>query len=500
MKSLAMKSALGCLLAMPLLAQAQTTPPTCSESSLTGTYYLVLTGRNVNSSTALSASYEAVGSATFDGLGHVTFLLTANTNLLQGVLQQPAGTYNPGPNCVGTLNITVGDSAAYTLIIFNQGKNFTITGQDATYDLTGTGGQQPVSCPASLLSGTYAFNGTGFTLSSTAISGVNSISGLLQFDGRGGLTGNWSIATSGAATPDTVAGSYSMNADCQATATVKDPSGASWALAFTMTSAAGTDFSVDASNLLMEFSASGHSTFTNPGLAVANLASSVGNGTPAGSLFALYGVDLAPGSASSPAIPLSNSLLSTTVTINGEEAPLNFVDQTQINGQMPWDIKPGVANVVVTTASGMSNTVAVTVPATGVPGIFPQFPGNQAVADVYPKSDGFTTYFLNTPSTPAHVGDIVTVYFTGGGPVTPTAPLVTGAGSPLGVSPVTETANTGVTLAGVQASVSYMGLTGTLVGIYQANFVVPQVAAGARKLVITIGGQASVAAIFSVAD
>jgi len=490
--------AFGCLLAMPFLAQSQTTPPTCSTSSLTGTYYLVLSGRNVNSAVALSASYQAVGSATFDGAGNVNFSLTSNTNLLQGVPQGETGKYSPGSNCVGTLNITGGDSASYTLIVYNQGKNFTITGQDATYALTGTGGLQPAACPASLLSGAYAFNGTGFTLSSAAITGVNSMSGLLQFDGRGDITGSWSIATSGTSSPDTVSGTYSMTSGCRATATVKDPLGNSFLLSFTMTSTNGEDFTMDGANLTMEFAANGHSTFSNPGLALANLASSIGNGTPAGSLFALYGTNLASAAASAPTIPLPKMLLSTTVTINGEAAPLNFVDQNQINGQMPWDIQPGVANVVVTNSSGMTNTVAVTVPATAFPGIFPQFPGTQAVAVEYPKSTGFTTFVLNTPATPAHVGDIITAYFTGGGPVTPSGPLVSGAGSPVGVSQVTETAT--VTLAGVPAAVSYVGLTGTLVGIYQANFVVPTVAAGARKLVITIGGQASQVAMLSIAD
>jgi uncharacterized protein (TIGR03437 family) len=38
------------------------------------------------------------------------------------------------------------------------------------------------------------------------------------------------------------------------------------------------------------------------------------------------------------------------------------------------------------------------------------------------------------------------------------------------------------------------------VGLYQANFVVPQVAAGEYPLVINIGGVASPAAFISIAD
>jgi len=141
----------------------------------------------------------------------------------------------------------------------------------------------------------------------------------------------------------------------------------------------------------------------------------------------------------------------------------------------------------------MSNTVSVAVPATGVPGVFVQFPANQAVAVEYPEQT------VNTVIAPAHVGDIIVAYFTGGGPVTPSGPLVTGAYSPLGESPVIQTGETTVTVAGVQATVNYIGLTGMLVGVYQANFVVPSVAVGNRNLVITINGKASAATILTIA-
>jgi uncharacterized protein (TIGR03437 family) len=489
--------AMASIIAMPLLIQAQTTPPTCAASNLTGTYYLTLTGRNLNASTALSASYQAVGTATFDGVSNVSFALTANTNLLQGTTQALSGTYTLAANCVGTLSLTVGDNANFTLIAWNSGKNFDIVGQDASYVLTGTGGQQPPSCTTSLLSGTYVFSGNGFTLSSTTTGGtniatVNSVSGLFQFDGRGDLTGNWTVSTNGTSTPDTISGKYTVNA-CQATATVTDPAGTSWTLTLTMTSTDGANFTVDGATPLMQFSAAAHSTFTNPGLAVANSASSVGGGTPPGSLFALYGQNLSPGSASATKVPLPTTLgaAGTTVTVHGQPVPLFFVSQGQINAQMPWETPPGLADVVVTNASGTSNTAAVTVPATAVPGVFPQYPGNQAIVANKDNS-------LNTAINPAHVGDIVVAYFTGGGPVTPAGPLVTGAFSPNGISSVTAAYS--VTVAGVQATVNYVGLTGSLVGVYQANFVVPKVGAGDRNLVITIAGKSSVVTTISVAN
>jgi uncharacterized protein (TIGR03437 family) len=48
-----------------------------------------------------------------------------------------------------------------------------------------------------------------------------------------------------------------------------------------------------------------------------------------------------------------------------------------------------------------------------------------------------------------------------------------------------------VKVSGVDATVNYVGLTPGSIGLYQANFVVPKVAAGDHPLVIAIGGQDS---------
>jgi uncharacterized protein (TIGR03437 family) len=81
------------------------------------------------------------------------------------------------------------------------------------------------------------------------------------------------------------------------------------------------------------------------------------------------------------------------------------------------------------------------------------------------------------------------VYFTGGGPVNAAGPLVTGAPTPAGLLPVFGP-NT-VKVSGIDATINYMGLTPGSIGLYQANFIVPKVAAGDHPLVITISGQSS---------
>ncbi len=341
-------------LAVSQMAQAQTgTPPACTNASLTGTHSLVLSGRDVPGTT-LSKIDISIGTATFDGAGNVTFNLTVNTALAQGTAQTLSGTYSLPSNCLGTLNITNGDTASFTLIPYNSGNAFTITGQDATYQFTGSGGPQPIACLTSTLSGAYVFSGNGFAIGSGAVSGVNSISGLLQFDGAGAVTGSWAISTNGMSTPDTFTGNYSVSSMCVGNGTVTTASGVTYNLNFTVTSADGANFDVLAGSPGNLFTATGHSTFTNPGLAVAN-AAGVSGGTPAGSLFSIYGTGLATAQAQASTLPLPTKLASATVTVNGNLVPLTYVNKEQINAQLPWDIQPGVATLVVTNGTAVSN-------------------------------------------------------------------------------------------------------------------------------------------------
>ena len=477
-----------CVLAACLSARAQTgTPPTCTTATLTGTRSLVLSGRDVTGTT-LSKIGIGLGTATFDGAGNVTFNLTVNTALAQGTAQTLSGTYSLPSNCFGTLNITNGDTASFTLIPYNSGNNFTITGQDATYQFTGSAGPQPIGCLTSTLSGAYVFSGNGFAIGSGAIAGVNSISGLFQFDGVGAVTGSWAISTNGMSTPDTFTGNYSMSSMCVGNGTVTTTSGATYNLNFTVTSADGANFGVLGGSPGNLFTATGHSTFTNPGLAVAN-AAGVSGGTPAGSLFSIYGTGLATAQAQASTLPLPTKLANATVTINGKLVPLTYVNKEQINAQLPWDLQPGVATLVVTNGTTVSNSVAVTVPSTAVPGVF-IYGNNHAVAQNYPD------YSVNSESNPAKAGNLVIVYFTGGGPVEGGSALVTGHATPSALFPVAENAT--ATIAGLPATLDYVGLTPGFVGLYQANVVIPSVYAGDHTFVINIGGVASKGTIISI--
>ncbi len=481
------------LLALPagLWAQTAPAPVTCTAASVKGTHAFVITGRNLNSALAISNVLQGDGTATFDGVGAVSFVMVTSTNVAQAQAQTWSGTYTLASNCTGTLTVSSGENATFTMIAYSNGLGFSLIGQDGTYALTGTGTTQPAACITSSVSGAYTFSGQGYALAGGKVSGVNTLSGLLQFDGRGGITGNWSLATNTTATPDAVTGTYSVSAQCVGTGTLADKAGATWTLNFVVTTATSADFTMDMASPVGIEAVTGHETFTNPGLSVTDAADGTSSTTPPGSVFALYGSGMATGSASATAVPLPTALLGTSVTVNGVAAPLFYMSSGQINAQMPWKTTPGLATVVVSNGGTLSNAVAVEVPAAATPEIL-TYNTNRAVVQNADHS-------VNTATNPAKVGETLVAYFEGGGPVKTNVPLVSGAAAPGALSPVTGTP-VKVTVAGNTANVTYIGLTPTAVGLYQVNFVVPKVAAGDRALVISIGGVASPNALISVSD
>jgi uncharacterized protein (TIGR03437 family) len=490
-----------CLLAGAVLGQAQTTPVTCTAATLTGTHSLILTGRNVSSTAVLSNVFLATGTANFDGVSAVTLSLTINTNQTPGVVQTWSGTYGLPANCLGTLTIATGDTASFTLIPYNKGNNFTITGQDATYGYTGTGSVGPNTCITASLSGSYAFTGNGFILGAGAITGVNTISGLLNFDGAGSLLGSWSVTTSGTSTTASVHGAYTVSSSCTATATLTDSNGVPFTLSFTLTSADGANFGVNVATATGTFTGNGHSTFSYPGLAVEQ-AAGVSLATPPGSIFSIYGYGLSAGAASFSTFPVPLTLSSASVTVNGESVPLYYANNKAlgaeglINAIMPYDVQPGVATLVVKNGTTASNAVAINIPSTAVPAIFTYV---TATGTNHASAQNVPSYTLNSSTSPANIGDTVVVYFTGGGTVQGQSTLVKGQATPSAAFPITTAATATATVAGIAATIDYIGLVPTAIGgFYQVNVVIPKVAAGDRNLVINIGGKASNAAFISV--
>jgi uncharacterized protein (TIGR03437 family) len=485
---IALATSLFCLSTVAVFAQGTITGGTCAASNLSGPYGFTLTARGVSASGAFTGSYQANGTATFDGVSKVTLTLTANTNLAQGRPLTYTGTYTVPSNCYGKLTVATppsplpGTSIPFTLVVWNGGLDFNITGSDSTYVYTGTGSPQPTACVNASLSGPYSYTATGFTLAGTSITGTQDEAGLLQFDGQVALTATYATSANGMSIALTATGTYAVTSACLGSATLVDSTGKSTALNFAVTNAVNTAFSLIEANPQFVRSGTAHAAFLNPDESIGNVASYAVDSTPPGSVFALFGVNLATKPAGATTATLPTTLLSTTVTVNGEAAPLFYVDPGQIDAQMPWDIPGGaVATVIVKNGTSVSNAAAVYVPATGTPGI--SVYGNDRAVVVNANNS------VNSGSNAASVGDEVVAYLTGGGPVMAAGKLVTGAPAPSGLSPVTGNAT--ITVNGVQAVVKYVGLTPGSIGLYQANFIVPSVAKGSYPVVITIAGQAS---------
>lgn len=218
-----------------------------------------------------------------------------------------------------------------------------------------------------------------------------------------------------------------------------------------------------------------------------------------GSLVSIFGTNFASSIASADSIPLSNSLGGVTVNfVNGNtsvRAPLLFVNSTQINAQVPWNLVPdGVTqnvNVVVTTGAGSSAPAQIT-GGPFSPGIFAI--GNFAAAQ---NQDGALAQPVNSipgrATHPAKVGDVIILYATGLGAVD--SPIADGDIPPPGKLINARTPPT-VLFAGISARVLFYGLSPQFVGVNQLNVEVPNVAPGdSIPLQIVVGGIASPSSI-----
>jgi uncharacterized protein (TIGR03437 family) len=166
------------------------------------------------------------------------------------------------------------------------------------------------------------------------------------------------------------------------------------------------------------------------------------------------------------------------------------VSPTQINAQVPLETPANTPSTVSVVSTGRSSNSAAINALVAAPGIFMN--GQmQAVVQNQDQSP-------NSANRPAHPGDVVVAYLTGGGPVAASGMWVTGGPSPSGASPVTSSYS--VTVGGNQAETMYIGLSPGFVGLYQANFKVPAIASGNYHLSITINGVQSNEPLISVVE
>lgn len=204
-----------------------------------------------------------------------------------------------------------------------------------------------------------------------------------------------------------------------------------------------------------------------------------------GSIVSVFGADFAVGQHAAESIPLPLSLGGVSLTFNGIPAHLFFVNDHQINAQLPSGIGGTTAIVEVTNGQGKSELRAVAAQLYS-PGIYSMAANGQGQGIVV---------FLNTSdlaapdgfmgnSRPAKAGDILVAYANGLGAVSP--PIADGLAPCLpdgvcladGSNVVLHWANTvpEVTVGGVRVpneDIFYFGLAPQFVGLFQINFKLP---------------------------
>jgi uncharacterized protein (TIGR03437 family) len=211
---------------------------------------------------------------------------------------------------------------------------------------------------------------------------------------------------------------------------------------------------------------------------VVNSASFLPGPLAGGTLFTIFGQNLANTVTTTQALPLPPQLNGTAITIGSATASLLYVSPTQINAEIPYGLPIGPAQLVLT--GGGAQLASASIQITDVsPGLFTLGTSGRAAVE---NQD----YSLNTQQQPAAVGSVLQAFFTGQGAINP--PLATGAAAPL--MPLSYTAaNSSATIGGQPAQVLYSGMVPTLSGLAQMDIVVPALPAGDYPLILMVGGQ-----------
>jgi uncharacterized protein (TIGR03437 family) len=231
---------------------------------------------------------------------------------------------------------------------------------------------------------------------------------------------------------------------------------------------------------------------------IVNAASFSAKALTPGAVATVFGTAFTTETASATSVPLPTTLGGVTVRVNGVAVPLFYVSPTQINFQLPSDLKtartiPGdpayLARVRVHNATGYSLEAFIE-SYVDAPGII-AYADNQAVAtDQQNRVIG--------PGNPAKPGDVITVYFVGSSSLAEVVPA--GARAPADrLVPVTVPSRALLDNAGMQ--ISFIGLTPGSVGLLQANLRIPPgTTPGSKTLQIFIGPTASNSVKLSVAN
>ena len=200
-----------------------------------------------------------------------------------------------------------------------------------------------------------------------------------------------------------------------------------------------------------------------------------GVGVAPGSMVTIFGSSLAVGLTRLDSAPLSSTIADVSVTFNGLPAPLQFVSESVISAQIPWQVLAdptvaGTASVVATHLGTQSQPV--TVPIVPFAPAIHRFHTWTTQAMVF-NADGTLTAAAGAidgvQSHPAAVGDTLLVYANGLGAVTPAIGDGVNSQDTTRVTMATPT----VLVQGVAAKVQFSGLSPKFPGMNLLSVIVP---------------------------
>ena len=198
---------------------------------------------------------------------------------------------------------------------------------------------------------------------------------------------------------------------------------------------------------------------------VLNLFDSSTNLSP-GVLVAIYGTNF------------GSSTSGVSISVGGKPGFLSTVTPNQINAQIPFEVSPGPANLIVTVAGTASAPLSITLGAVA-PAFFTVSGLGSGTALVTT-----TASVPLTSTSPAKPGDTVVAYLTGLGVTNPPTP--TGPASAVLATPV---ATPTLTVGGQPATIISTAVAPNQAGSYQVAFKVPAGVQGSAPIVLSIGGK-----------
>lgn len=228
-------------------------------------------------------------------------------------------------------------------------------------------------------------------------------------------------------------------------------------------------------------------------LAVTNSASYAQRAIAPGELLAIFGLGLGPATLTifdpaSPPIPtaLPAAAPSTSVTINGNPAPILYTSAAQAGVIVPYSLAGASAQVILTYGNLVSQPFTVAVAAAD-PGVYSLAASGQGPGAILNFDAVTGNYTINSASNPAPRGSTAVIYMSGAGAATsavynqliPASPAVTPVLTP------------SVTIGGAAAAVlGAQDPPGSVPGVFQINVTIPaSIQPGAAQpVIVSMGG------------